>query len=95
MWTKPYGSTGKNISVIGCGGMRFVKPERIDGSAAILQYAHSKGINYFDTAPFYCKDKSEAIFGRAFRSMKRDSFFVSTKCGNVTASSPPARKADW
>ena len=79
MWTKPYGKTGKNISVIGFGGMRFPQPADLDGSAELVRYAHAKGINYFDTAPFYCDDKSEEIFGRAFPSLPRDSFYVSTK----------------
>jgi predicted aldo/keto reductase-like oxidoreductase len=79
MWTKPYGKTGKNISVIGFGGMRFPQPHDLDASAELLRYAHAKGINYFDTAPFYCDDKSEEIFGRAFQTLPRDSFYVSTK----------------
>lgn len=79
MWTKPYGKTGKNVSVIGFGGMRFAQPADLDGSAELVHYAHSKGINYLDTAPFYCDDKSEEIMGRAIRGMKRESFFISTK----------------
>ncbi|MEI8197743.1 MAG: aldo/keto reductase, partial [Phycisphaerae bacterium] len=83
MWYKPYGNTGKNVSVIGFGAMRFPQPADTDASAAIVQYAHQKGINYFDTAPYYCDDKSEEIMGRAFRSMPRDSFYCSTKCGSA------------
>jgi len=79
MWTKPYGKTGKNISVIGFGGMRFPQPADLDASAELVRYAHAKGINYFDTAPFYCDDRSEEIFGRAFQTLPRDSFYVSTK----------------
>ena len=80
MWTKPYGKTGQEISVIGFGGMRFAAPADLDASAALVHYAHAQGINYFDTAPYYCDDRSEDIMGRAFRTMRRDSFFVSTKC---------------
>ncbi|MGA2801706.1 MAG: aldo/keto reductase [Verrucomicrobiota bacterium] len=80
MWKKTYGKTGKDISVIGFGGMRFPKPNDIDGSAELVTYAHSKGINYFDTAPFYCDDKSEEITGAAIKQLPRDSFYVSTKC---------------
>jgi len=79
MWTKPYGKTGKNVSVIGFGGMRFAKPEDKDLSASVVHHAHKRGINYFDTAPYYCEDRSEEIFGHAFKSMPRDSFMVSTK----------------
>jgi len=87
MWTKKYGKTGKNVTVIGFGGMRFTKPEDIDASAELVRYAHTKGINYFDTAPFYCGDKSEEIMGAAIRHMKRDSFYISTKCGAADAGS--------
>jgi len=78
---RPYGQTGKEISAIGFGGMRFPEPNDIEKSAELLLYAHEKGINYFDTAPFYCNDKSQEIFGHAFKQLPRDSFVVSTKCG--------------
>ncbi|MFA5263768.1 MAG: aldo/keto reductase [Opitutaceae bacterium] len=84
MWQKTYGKTGKKISVVGFGGMRFAKPEDIDGSAEIVRHAHSRGINYFDTAPYYCDDHSEDIFGRAMKTLPRDSFYVSTKCGEAS-----------
>ena len=61
--------------------MRFANPEDIDGAAEVVMYAHSQGINYFDTAPFYCNDKSEEILGAAIRQMPRGSFHISTKCG--------------
>jgi len=80
MWKKTYGKTGKDISVIGFGGMRFANPADLDTSAAVVRHAHAKGINYFDTAPYYCDDRSEEIMGRAFQAMPRESFYVSTKC---------------
>jgi uncharacterized protein len=76
---KPYGTTNKNISVIAFGGMRFAEPHQIERSADLLLVAHSLGINYFDTAPFYCDDQSEAIVGHALSQLPRDSYFVSTK----------------
>ena len=33
MQYKSYGKTGKNISVISCGGMRFENPDDIDANA--------------------------------------------------------------
>ena len=83
MWTKKYGKTGKDVSVISFGGMRFQTPKDIDTSAELVTYAHQKGINYFDTAPGYCDDKSEEIVGAAIKTMPRDSFYVSTKCGSA------------
>lgn len=83
MWTKPYGKTGKDVSVISFGGMRFPEPEKIDEMAELVVYAHEKGINYFDTAPFYCQDKSEDIMGAAFAQMSPGTFYTSTKCGSA------------
>ena len=82
MLYKPYGKTGKNISAIGAGGMRFrtpMTPAIMDESAAILLHAYEKGVNYFDTAPIYCDDRSEEILGLAVRGMKPGTFYVSTK----------------
>lgn len=73
---RDYGKTGKKVSVIGFGGMRFGKDE--DYAAEVVRRANALGINYFDTAPFYCGDRSEDIFGKAFKQMPKD-FYVSTK----------------
>ncbi|MCK5852221.1 aldo/keto reductase [bacterium] len=77
-----YGKTGKMVSAVGFGGMRFDTKKRTDKeNAEIVLHAYKKGINYFDTAPMYCDDKSETIFGLAFEQMSkdRDKFFVATK----------------
>ena len=73
---REYGTTGKKVSVIGFGGMRFGKDE--DYAVEVVRHANRLGINYFDTAPFYCNDRSENIFGKAFKKMPGD-FYVSTK----------------
>ncbi len=85
MLYKPYGRTDKDISAISFGGMRFDKPENIEANAEIVLYAHSKGINYFDTAPLYCGDKSESSMGAALKQLKRDEFYVSTKSNKASA----------
>ncbi|SDY60016.1 aldo/keto reductase [Tindallia californiensis] len=73
---RPYGKTGKHVSVLGMGGMRFGKDN--DYAAEVVRHASACGINYFDTAPFYNEDRSEDIFGKAFQKMPAP-FFVSTK----------------
>lgn len=80
MLFKTYGKTGKRVSAVSFGGMRFPNPEDIDAGAEVVLHAHRKGVNYFDTAPGYCNDKSEEIVGAALRQMDRDAFYVSTKC---------------
>ena len=76
MQYREYGKTGKKLSVIGFGGMRFGKDE--DYAQEVVHRANELGVNYFDTAPFYCDDRSEIIFGKAFKNMPKD-FYVSTK----------------
>ena len=71
-----YGKTGKKVSVVGFGGMRFDQKRPDKQNAELVRYACSKGINYFDTAPGY--GKSEDIFGLAFKDMPGD-YWVSTK----------------
>lgn len=89
MLYKEYGKTGKMVSAIGCGGMRFNEEEYRSGDltkcAEVVKAAYDAGINYFDTAPGYNHDKSEDIFGLAFQEMKGKPFYVSTKCGLWTA----------
>ena len=75
---KDYGKTGKKVSAIGFGGMRFLENCSIEEGAAILRHASNLGINYFDTAPGYCSDRSEDIFGEAFKNMPNP-YYVSTK----------------
>jgi hypothetical protein len=83
MLYKTYGKTGKSVSVIGFGGMRFPGPQDIDVNADLLLYAYNKGINYFDTAPYYCDDRSEESLGAAIKHFKPGTFYVSTKCGEA------------
>lgn len=80
-----YGSTGIDVSRIGFGGMRFADSKDHEKSVKTLLHAFEKGINYFDTAPFYCDDQSEIIFGKAIREFKKmkKPFYVSSKCGEA------------
>jgi len=77
---KEYGKTRKKVSAVGFGGMRFDLSKSKEENAELLRYANARGINYFDTAPYYCKDQSEDIFGIAFKNMNMPTdFYVSTK----------------
>ncbi|MCL2352768.1 MAG: aldo/keto reductase [Firmicutes bacterium] len=75
---KLYGNTGKSVSVLGFGGMRFLDGDSVEDAAAIVRRAGELGVNYFDTAPGYCGDRSESIMGEAFKNMLYP-FYVSTK----------------
>ena len=76
-----FGKTGKMVSAIGFGGMRFDLDKSPEANADLLKYAFDSGINYFDTAPGYCSDKSEELFGMGFKNIPRDKYFVATKLG--------------
>jgi len=75
---KKYGKTGIDVSAVGFGGMRFDITLSKEENTKLLRYAVDKGINYLDTAPDYCKDQSEEIFGMAIKQMadQRDDFYV-------------------
>jgi len=72
MFYRPYGKTGKMISALAAGGMRYSEPEKIDEMAQIPLAAARAGVNYFDTAPGYSNDKSELILGAALKQMKKE-----------------------
>ena len=83
MYYKKYGDTQLNVSAIGLGTMRYddddVSAGKFEKCAEIPLYAFEKGINYFDSAPFYCQDKSEEITGIALAQLNRERFYVSSK----------------
>jgi len=83
MLYKTYGRTGAQVSALGMGCMRFENSNDIDAMAAVVLRAFERGVTYFDTAPFYCGDKSEIILGVAVKEMKKTGkpFYVSTKTG--------------
>lgn len=80
---KPYGKLNLSVSAIGFGGMRFDLKQPDSANADLVRYAFDKGINYFDSAPGYCEDRSESLFGLAFSNpqmkSKRNDYYVSTK----------------
>ncbi len=82
-----FGKTGKNVSILGMGGMRFEKEIPEENCVEFIKYANKSGINYFDTAPIYNEDRSESIYGRAFKDMNRNDFFVATKGQNGLSAS--------
>jgi predicted aldo/keto reductase-like oxidoreductase len=83
MYYKALGKTGKEVSAVSFGAMRFREDDYKKGPgrcADIVLRARELGVNYFDTAPGYCNDQSEIIVGHAINQMK-DKPYVSTKCG--------------
>ena len=86
MLYRPFGKTGINISALGFGAMRL--PTRTDGdkqifdeeaSIAIIRQGIDAGVNYLDTAPYYCDAQSEGILGKALANGYREKVYLSTK----------------
>ena len=78
---KEFGRTGKKVSVLGLGCMRF-DPTNEPLAIETILTAIQLGINYLDTAPGYCQDKSEEFVGRALAELPvetRKKVYVSTK----------------
>ena len=95
MYYKEYGNTGMKVSAIGLGTMRYdaddVSAGRFEKCAEIPLYALENGINYWDTAPGYCDDKSEIITGIALSQVKRNDVYITSKTNFNTIGENPTR----
>jgi predicted aldo/keto reductase-like oxidoreductase len=87
MLYREYGKTGKKVSVIGFGGMRFAAIDDREACVRMMVEAANGGINYFDTAPMYFGTRSEEVFGEGFRELARRNlpFYCATKTMKSTA----------
>ncbi len=79
---KPFGNTGIKLSALGFGGMRLpmLDETHINDEKAVplMQKAFELGVNYVDTAPYYCGKDSERAVGLALKGW-RDKVYLSTK----------------
>lgn len=85
MQYRKFGNTGIEISALGFGCMRlpeyekdgewYVDQDKVD---VMLKRAFELGVNYFDTAPGYCHQKSPMAVGGAVKPF-RDKVYISTK----------------
>ena len=71
MLFREYGQTGKKVSLLGFGGMRFARIDDHDDCIRMIIAAAEGGVNYFDTAPGYFETRSETVFGKGFAELKR------------------------
>ena len=87
MQYRKFGNTGINISALGFGCMRLPEYQTEDGNWCVdqektnemLMRAYELGVNYFDTAYYYCHSNSEIAIGKALAPI-RDKVNISTKC---------------
>jgi aryl-alcohol dehydrogenase-like predicted oxidoreductase len=84
MHTRPFGSTGWNVSEIGLGTWQLGADwgdVRQDEALAILRAAADSGVNFFDTADVYGLGRSESIIAKFLAERGRKNFFIATKMG--------------
>lgn len=91
---RKFGNTGEKISALGFGCMRFPELEKdgkkyvdLDKTDEMLQKAYDQGVNYFDTAPYYCNSNSEAALGHGVKAF-RDKVLLSSKFPTDIAKKP-------
>ncbi|MDR2650352.1 MAG: aldo/keto reductase [Clostridiales bacterium] len=85
MLYKEFGKTGVKTSALGFGAMRLPMLQKgdektVDDEKAIpiIHRAFELGVNYIDTAPYYCEKLSEVTVGKALKGW-RDKVYLSTK----------------
>ncbi|MDR0306897.1 MAG: aldo/keto reductase [Chitinispirillales bacterium] len=95
---KTFGKTGLKLSVLGFGAMRLPMTEKdgkpiVDYEKAVplMRRAFELGVNYIDTAPYYCESDSEVAVGKALKGW-RDKVYLSTKNPIEDASGANFRK---
>ena len=92
------GTHGEKVSLLGYGCMRLPSSEDgKDGNQTegdldqdrineLTDYAIAHGLNLFDTAPRYCKARSEIAMGKALSRHRREEYLISTKLSNQNPS---------
>ncbi|MFZ1236737.1 MAG: aldo/keto reductase [Prevotella sp.] len=88
-------NTNDKVSILGYGMMRLPTKGQQLGSRQVgdedydqnminreIDYALEHGVNYFDTAPVYCRGLSEACTGIALKRHPRNRYFMATKMSN-------------
>jgi predicted aldo/keto reductase-like oxidoreductase len=86
MLYRDYGKTGKKVSLLGFGGMRFAHIDDRDECVRTMVKAAEGGVTYFDTAPGYFETKSETVFGEGLAELRRRKlpYYVATKTFKTT-----------
>ena len=88
MQYREFGKTGKKLTLLGFGGMRFMETDgegsssgTVDETAAVamLRYAYDQGINYVDTAYIYNDGESEKVIGKSLKDGYRAKVYLADK----------------
>jgi len=89
---KKLGKSNIKISSIGFGGAPIGDLfENLDDSLCqeILKESYKKGLNFYDTSPYYGSGLSEVRIGNFLKSIKREEIVLSTKVGRYLTPEDP------
>jgi L-galactose dehydrogenase len=84
MQTRPLGTTGLELPILGFGGSSLGQEFRkitLDEAFGSVAAALECGMNLIDTSPFYGRGMSEVLLGLALRDVPRESYLLCTKLG--------------
>ncbi len=71
MQFRPFGSTGRMVSVLGISTTAFSEEKEIDKYSSSIVHAFEKGVNYFDSSPFALNGIGETALAKAIVEMKK------------------------
>jgi L-galactose dehydrogenase len=84
METRPLGSTGLRLPILGLGtaplGQEYGR-FNMDEALASVRAALDLGITFLDTSPYYGRGLSEILLGMALRGVPRDRYLLCSKLG--------------
>ncbi|MGE4610784.1 MAG: aldo/keto reductase [Paracoccaceae bacterium] len=97
MQMRHVGKSGLKVTEISFGGASIGNLYRKisdEDAREVLNYAWSRGIRFFDTAPRYGRGLAEARLGQFLRNKDRQDYVISTKVGRVLSSGIEMSEAD-
>lgn len=77
--TRPFGSTGVNVSILGLGGHHAGRGRDADASVRLIRKAIDMGVTFLDNAWEYHDGRAEEYMGRALGDGYRARAFLMTK----------------
>jgi predicted aldo/keto reductase-like oxidoreductase len=77
--TRPLGSTGANVSMLGLGGHHIGRIRDDNQSVRLIRKAIDRGVTFLDNAWEYHNGRSEELMGKALTRGYRDKAFLMTK----------------
>ncbi|MGI8571927.1 MAG: aldo/keto reductase [Solirubrobacteraceae bacterium] len=79
--TRPFGSSGLEVSVVGLGCNNFGRRVDVEGTRAVVDTAIEEGVTFFDTADIYGgRGRSEELLGQVLQG-RREQVVLATKFG--------------